>query len=182
MKHPACIYTERGWVELEADSAYRYITNKETDTFLTSRGYRDKEGIYWPALKVTHRPPKFCDNSVSVEVVSSYEIEKFNLVSRYTEFVPSQILEALKFLCEIQKYCLENGYFLETHIWNVILSHGRPLLIDIGDFFKYKGSPSDNHRIMQSIVGSFREKEDNHSPVHFSKFIVDYQNFTEKLV
>ena len=181
MKHPACIFIDRGWVELEGSTAYRYIANKDTSDFLDSQAYKSKEGVYWPALKKTSRTPKFNEPDRPIQFVSSYEMKRFNLVSRYTEYAPVQVIEALKFLCEIQKYCLENGHFLETHMWNVILSHGRPLLIDIGDFFKYKKTSSDDHKVIQSLISSFRESEDNHSPIHFSKFIANYRSFIEDI-
>ena len=171
MKHPACIFIERGWVELDEKSAFRYFTHQETIDFIESRAYLDKCNSYWPSFESTDRDPTY--TSV-VKINKCIKLDKIDLITRYTEWAPRQIIEALQFLCEVQKYCISHGYYIQTHIWNVVLKKGKPFLIDLGDFFKIKGGESD---ILGSITDSFLINETSHSPVLFSKWIPDYNNF-----
>jgi SAM-dependent methyltransferase len=171
MKHLACIFVERGWVELDKESAFRYLTHQETIDFIESRAYLDKCNSYWPLFKTTNRQPTYVSD---IKITKAIEVDKINLVTRYTEWAPRQVIEALQFLCEVQKYCMSHGYYLQTHIWNIVLRRGKPFLIDLGDFFKFKG---DEATILGSITDSFIKSKSNHSPVLFSKWIPEYNNF-----
>jgi SAM-dependent methyltransferase len=178
MKHPACLAINRGWVEITDDSAYRYITDPFAKEFLDSNSYSEKINEFWIAVSASDREPTYDYDKSKISICASYEVEKIEHVTHYPEWAPAQVIQALKLLCDIQIYCLHRGIFVETHLWNFVLRQGVPILIDLGDFRR----TSNNALVsLQSIMGSFRERLDNHCPVHMNTFIQNYSYVKENL-
>jgi|15BtaG_2_1085339.scaffolds.fasta_scaffold00824_7 SAM-dependent methyltransferase len=179
MKHPACIAVERGWVEIEEEEVYRYITGEVSKTFIDSQAYADKVDEFWLSATPSSRLPQYDYDKSEIEIKSIYKVEKINHVTHYPEWAPQQVIAALKLLCEIQIYCMQKDVFVETHLWNFALRRGRPILIDLGDFQTTNVHPDIP---LQSILGSFREELDNHCPVHMSNFIQNYTSIKNNLI
>ena len=93
------------------------------------------------------------------------------IMIRYPEYTPLQFKEALIFICDVCEYCEKAGYWLRTHLWNVTFVKGNPYLIDIRDF-----EILSNQNWLLIFIGHFRNKLDNHCPVHVSKFISNYDD------
>jgi SAM-dependent methyltransferase len=198
-KHPACLATNRGWVEITDDSAYRYITDPFVKEFLNSNSYSEKINEFWIAASISDREPVHDYDKSKISICASYEVEKIEHITYYPEWAPAQVIQALKLLCDIQVYCLHRGIFVETHLWNFVLRKGVPILIDLGDFCPVpqvgtsliiQGEkfttispelPVGRDLITMSILGSFRNKLDNHCPIHMSTFIQNYSDTKENL-
>lgn len=132
-KHPACVTTHRDWVELGGGHAFRYVRDRKLADFLSSPAYKEKEGVFWPMLKPTSKAPE--DMPSGDRNIAAYEVEYIPHVSMCTEWAPKQYVDALVLLCDIISYLLPRGHTIRTHIWNVTVHNGRPLVLDIGDFY-----------------------------------------------
>ena len=170
-KHPASFYIENGWVEVEQDRVFRYVTREDCRDFLLSETYKKLSGIFWPSISIVDRPYTHqCDQ----EVLLCIEVEKINHVSFFPEWAPQQVLDALVFLCDLEILCLENNYFMQTHCWNVVLYKGRPFLIDIGDFVRCENKNVNELVILNTIFGHFTKPVGHHhSPTNIM------ENFSE---
>ena len=173
IKHKACIATEYGWVDIDNSDfkAINCVTDKLHSEILNSKFYKDKENIFWPKVtRIYNYKSNYCD------ALAYYETEYIHNILRYPEFTPLQFKEALMFLCDVCEYCKNAGYWLRTHLWNVTFVRGRPYLIDIRDF-----EILGNQNWIVIFKGHFRNRLDNHCPIHASKFVSNYNNIYNKL-
>jgi hypothetical protein len=158
-RHPASISIEHGYVEIDIPNnrVVHTTNNKIIDDILNTDFFKNGCGKYWINTK------KIGDNK--------YEAEYINHIIRYPEFTPEQFLESLYFLHDVCVYCRDNGYFIRTHLWNVVYYRGRPLIIDIRDF---------EHLYHQNWINIFRnhfkkrDELDGHCPVDVNLFISNY--------
>jgi len=172
-KHPACIATQYGWVEIDNVNfkAVNCVVDKLHDNILQSEFYKSKENEYWPAVN------KLEDyDSTFKSALSYYETEYFHHILRYPEFTPTQFKEALMFLLEVCEYCYSNGYYIRTHLWNLTFVRGKPLLIDIRDFEIYR-----EQNWVAIFKGHFRDAIDTHNPVLSEKFVRNSDEIKNKL-
>lgn len=154
-KHPACIDTRYGYVEIDHDKKLvNNIVAGDGGKILDSDFFKNKmgEGGYWP--RVEHSGGNV------------YKTEYIPNILRYPEFTPIQFKEALLFLHEVCAYCESNGMYIKTHLWNVTFYKGKPYLIDIRDFEVNTGQ---DWRCI--FFNHFSDNISNHTPVHFSKFV-----------
>ena len=174
IKHNACIATQHGWVDIDHSNfrAINCVTNNLHSEILDSKFYKDKENIFWPKVK---RVDNYKSNYL--DALAYYETEYIHNILRYPEFTPLQFKQALMFLCDVCEYCKNAGYWLRTHLWNVTFVRGRPYLIDIRDF-----EILGNHNWTEIFKSHFRQKIDNHCPIHASKFISNYDNIYNKFM
>lgn len=168
-KHPACIITDKGWIELNDKEAYRFIMDKDSANIIESDFFKNKMGVFWLPLEKSNKQPE--DVQKKFSKIYSYKLDYIPHVNRYTEWAPKQFIDAIKLLCDIHLYCISNNVYIVTHLWNFTLRNGSPILIDIGDFTKNK--PSDE-LLLDSILGTFRNKTDNHCPILASKWVKNY--------
>ena len=172
-KHNACIFTEYGWVEIdhETQNVVNCVKLPLHDEILSSEFYKSKEGTFWPFTnKLTNYENK------TEGIISYYKTEYIPNILRYPEFTPKQFKESLLFLCNVCIYCEENNYFLRSHLWNVTYLRGKPLLIDIRDFEKLR-----NQSWKPIFLSHFRDRLDNHCPIHASAFVQNYESIKEQL-
>ena len=101
-KHPACIVTKYGWVELDHQNkiAVNCVTQKLHLSILESPFYKTKEDIFWPKVeKYDYQVDKKPD------VIGYFKTDYIYHIVRYPEFTPRQFLESLLFLLDVCKYC-----------------------------------------------------------------------------
>ena len=135
------------------------------DDIFNSNFYKDKEGIYWPKLKKINDYTSYYGNAISY-----YETEYIHHIIRYPLFTPNQFKESLLFLCDVCKYCENNGYWLRTHLWNMTYVRGKPYIIDIRDF-----ELLNNQSWKTIFINHFKTTLNEHCPVHVSHFVNNYQ-------
>lgn len=172
-KHDACIETKYGWVDIDKtnNKAINCVKLKLHDTILQSSFYKNKENIFWPEVKKNNDY-----KSDYGSCIAYYNTEYINNIIRYPEFTPYQFKEALIFIYEVLKYCKDNNYHVRTHLWNVTYYKGKPILIDIRDFEKFRNQSS-----LDIFKGHFRNKIDQHCPVKADLFIKNYNYIYNKL-
>jgi len=173
-KHNACIAIKNGWVDIDHSNfrAINCVTKKLDSEILVSKFYKDKENIFWPKVrKIDNYKSNYGD------ALEYYETEYIHNILRYPEFTPSQFKDALIFICDVCEYCKKEGYWLRTHLWNLTFVRGHPYIIDIRDF-----EILSNQSWVVIFKGHFRNKLDNHCPVHASKFISNYDYIYNKIM
>ena len=172
-KHNACIFTLHGWVEIDSENykAINCVKEQLHDNIFNSNFYKNKEYIFWPKIQ---KLENYSSNFSSA--IYYYDTEFIYNIIRYPEFTPEQFKDALLFLCDVCKYCKDNGYYLRTHLWNVTYVRGYPYLIDIRDFEILK---TQDWKII--FLGHFDEKLNNHCPIHISNFMVNHLDISSKL-
>ena len=116
-KNPACIVTELGWVENDNEKhiAVNCSTKKAQVDILNSTFYKNKENIYWSEVNEL----KEYNSSYGENAVAFHQTEFIHHIVRYPEYTPPQFLESLLFLLDICFYCRENGFYINTHMWNL---------------------------------------------------------------
>ena len=156
-QHPSSLALHRGVLFLNQKER-RCVRSSTIENlkFLSSQTYKDKEGIFWP--KVEQIDDTFC------------EVEYFDHIIYWTEMTNSQIKDCMVFLCDILYYLNSNGWTVETHLWNITLKNGKPILLDVGDFIPL----SENGKIVQksSLTAMLRREKNDHSPKTMDSWLV----------
>lgn len=165
MKIPdACIRKEYGYVVLDDinKKAYR-VLNEDYYDILTSKIFKEKEGIFWPKIirkdVVLDYGPLRND-----EGFKTVEVEYLDHVIYWTEMSFFDMKKSLLFLCDVSELLHENGYHMVSHLWNVVLRNGKPILIDLGDFKKGKNV----NLLFETITSTLIDKTDHHIPRNFN--------------
>jgi len=166
-KHNACISTHEGWVEIdnETKKVINCVKIKLHDKILESKFYKNKEGIYWLKVKKINNY-----ESNLGKCIAYYDTEYINHIVRYPEFTGQQFKDSLLLMCDASAYSKNNGYFLRTHIWNIVYVKGNPCIIDIRDFMIYL--KENDFKYM--FLDCFKKELDNHCVIHASKFVENY--------
>ena len=174
----SCIARDRGYVVLDeaARRAYRRIP-KDRYSFLLSEVYQNKVDIFWTKVNPT---------SVSGELLSSegfenVEVEYIDHVVYWPEMSTADRKASFLLLCDICTYLAEHDMHMESHMWNVVLQHGKPILIDIGDFFEGISLQSVKSTILGTIYGKSDLGHTTHAPIHPKKWISNYSTISTKL-
>ena len=156
----ACIVREYGYVVLDDENkkAYR-VLNKSSYDLVSSMTFKNREGTFWPAIVGTNVPS---DNGLlkNDENLKTVEVEYLDHVIYWTEMSFSDIKQSLLFLCDVSRYLAENNAHMVSHLWNVSLNKGKPLLIDLGDF----RHGINLLAIYETIVSTLSEKVSHHIP------------------
>jgi len=165
----ACVVHELGYVVLDDETrkAYRVVTHPVFE-FITSEAYKKKENEYWPATRpvsVTHE--LFKDDATYKTV----EVDYVDHMVYWPEMSARDIKMCLLFLCDVSKYLAQNNLCLGSHMWNITLTGGRPLLIDLGDFFHGVNKQYVYRTIVSHLVPPFT---DNHTPLRPEKWMTNY--------
>ena len=171
----SCIARDRGYVVLDEPSrrAYRCIP-KDRYSFLLSDVYQKKVDIFWPKVNLT---------SVSGELFSSNEYKTVEVgyidhVIYWPEMSTADRKACLLFLCDVSLYLAKHNMHMESHMWNVVLQQGKPILIDIGDFFKGINLTSIRGTIEGTIYGKLGV---SHAPIPPQNWITNYSDICNKL-
>ena len=157
-QHPSSLAVHRGTLFLNHEERRCVRSNTpENLKFLSSQAYKEKEGVFWP--KVEQIDNSFC------------EIEYFDHIIYWTEMTNSQIKDCMVFLCDILYYLNSNGWTAETHLWNVTLKNGKPILLDIGDFIPLSGYG----KVLQkaSLTSMLRLEKSDHTPKTMDSWLRD---------
>lgn len=157
----ACFAKDLGYVVLDDDNrkAYR-VLNTPTYNLILSDFYKQKEGDFWLKVRKTE------DNSDLLKDDSKFktvEVEYLDHVIYWTEMSFEDIKKSLLFLCDISKYLADNNVHMTSHLWNVTLRNGNPILIDLGDFRPGVALGA----IFETIVSTLSEKVTHHVPLGF---------------
>jgi len=167
-----CIFRNLGWVEIdhETKKVHRIIKSKAVADFLRSDLFKNKVGEYWVnAIEVHDYKP------LDVETLDEYYVFKVDYIDHVnfmTEWTSKNFIDGLILLCDINLYCIENGYGCNTHLWNIILQNGKPILLDIGDFLEKplvatafdcitkSTTPTKSHHVIKSLNQYISNSED----------------------
>jgi len=129
-KHEACsLYN--GWCEIDHNNfkIVNCVNNKLHLDIYNSDFYKSQINKYWPKVKYINYTPV-----TESDYLECYDTFYFHHILRFPEFSPRQLKKALLFLCDVLEYCMENNYFLPTHLWNLTFYRSEPILMDIRDF------------------------------------------------
>lgn len=172
----SCIYKNLGFCLLNHDSkkAYRFVT-KECADFISSDLYQSQVSKLWiPAKKIEQSAIDY-KYQPNFEL---FEVEYIKNVFYWSEMSFIDIKRSLLKLCDICKYLSDNNYSIQSHLWNIILQYGSPILIDLGDF----KIGSDSNIVFDTLVSTVRPNcEDHHCPIHGSIWIKNYQYIIDNL-
>ena len=200
-KHKAFSLNNNGWCEIDHDKfkAVICVNNKLHIDIYNSDFYKNKSNEYWPEVQRI--------NYISLTEDSYLECFKtlyFHNILRFPEFTPRQLKEALIFLCNVLEYCMENNYFLPTHLWNLTFYRCKPILIGIRDFQElsencecqfpnWENIPNGykichncdkkckNHNIYNIFYHIISNNLENNTGKHISKFFTNYEEFINLL-
>ena len=160
----ACIRNEHGYVVIDDanEKAYRVLSEDSYD-IVTSKIFREKEGTFWPKIIqnnafINYGPLKNDENFKTVEV------EYLNHVIYWPEMSFFDMKKSLLFLCDVSEFLHENDYHMVSHLWNVVLRNGKPILIDLGDFKKGKNV----NMLFETVTSTLIDKTDHHIPRNFN--------------
>ncbi len=148
----ACMCINRGWVEIGDNTAYRYFINNDFEQIVNSDFFQSKMNEYWIWAKKIDKFPEDIPQSITGQTFYSYEVDYIPHITRCVEFTPQQLVDSLELLCDISIYCLDHSMWCGTHLWNIVLKNGKPILIDIGDFGKKQPTIYD---VKKTILGVF---------------------------
>ena len=170
-----CVARHLGWVVLDDKNrkAYRVMTNS-TFNFITSPAYKSKEGEYWIKTKLCNIDHELLRNN---DKFKTMEVEYIDHVIYWPEMAFADIKKCTMLLCEISEYLAYQNMSMGSHLWNVTLKSGRPILIDLGDFF-----PLNNALIYGSITSHLMPPfTKNHTPIMPREWIDNYDEIYAKL-
>ena len=158
----ACFEKQFGFCLINHDDkkAYRFAT-KECSNFLKSSAYQSKSSDLW--IKATHINQKEIDypHQPNLEL---FEVDYIQNVFYWTEMSFFDIKKSLIKLCDICIFLSENNYSIQSHLWNIVLQKGQPILIDLGDF----KHGSNKYLIFETVRSTLRERcEEHHCPQNF---------------
>ena len=130
-KHEACSLNNNGWCEIDHENfkIVNCVDKKIHIKIFESDFYKSKNNKFWPKVKKSDYNPV-----TEANYLECYDTFYFHNILRFPEFTPGQLKETLLFLCNVLEYCMENNYFLPTHLWNLTFYRCKPILIDIRDF------------------------------------------------
>lgn len=175
----SCKVRDRGYVILDEvnHKAYRSIPTDRHD-FLFSEVYQNKVGTFWPKVTTTTASGELFPTDEQFKTV---EVEYFDHVIYWPEMSSSDRKASLLLLCDISLYLAKHNMWMESHLWNVVLQYGKPILIDIGDFFE--GEYIMPQTILDTIWIESKGPlgENQHCPVHPKTWIVNYSNICSEL-
>lgn len=176
----SCIYTEFGYVLLDDKNkrAYR-VLNRDSYDFVSSKAYKQQEGMFWPTIidiDASSINNNLIKDNKNLKVV---EVEYLEHVIYWTEMSFLDIKQSLLFLCNISNYLAKNNIYMVSHLWNVTLNKGKPLLIDLGDFKKGVNLIATYN----TITSTLSEKVTHHIPEGYqsSRWIKNYKYITREL-
>jgi hypothetical protein len=149
----ACIRKQHGYVLLDSKNrkAYRMLSSQSYN-YVTSKSYKKMAGKYWPSVIDCKEKNK--ENFFKVEV------EYIDHPFYWTEMSFLDIKKSLLFLCDISEYLAKENMHIVSHLWNVVIVSGQPLLIDIGDFRPGK----EKLAIFETITSTLSKISNHHVP------------------
>ena len=161
----SCIARERGYVVVddEVRRAYRCIPN-------------DRYG-FWPKVNLTAVDGELFSNPD----LKTVEVGYIDHVIYWPEMSTADRKKAVLFLCDVCTYLCAHNLHMESHLWNVVLQHGKPFLIDIGDFFEGVNLSSIKATILGTIYGKRDLEQTTHAPVTPESWISNYSLILKKL-
>lgn len=175
----ACIRKEHGYVVLDDvnKKAYR-VLNKDSYDILTSKIFKEQEGVFWPKIirsdvTLDYGPLNNDENFKTVEV------EYLDHVIYWPEMSFFDMKESLLFLCDVSEFLCENDCHMVSHLWNVVLRNGKPILIDLGDFKKGKNTGL----LFETVTSTLSDKTDHHIPKEFNAkdWISNYSDISKSI-
>lgn len=173
----ACIHRELGYVLLDhkLKRSFRYV-NKESSSFISSKLYKDKAGDFWPNAELV-KPSEH--GLESIDGLDLYEVDYVNNVFYWPEMSFFDIKICTIKLLDICDYLISNGFSLESHLWNMILNHGSPQLIDIGDF---KNTANISHVVNTVLSVLNPNSSESHCPIHPTQWISNYKDIYDSII
>jgi len=174
----ACIARSRGHVLLDDDNrkAYRYIPEGDHNFFFSDT-YKNKSNIFWPKVKHATMEGEFSP-AKNFNVV---EVDYIDHVIYWPEMSNHDRKEVLLFLCDVSSYLCQNNYHIKSHMWNVVLQNGKPILLDIGDFHQNTHLPCIKATILDNIYKQPNVGGTDHTPIHPESWISNLDIISSKL-
>lgn len=174
----SCIFRNLGFclIDHKNKKAYRFV-NKESADFIRSEAYQSKISDLW--IKAVHISQDDIDYPYQNNF-ELFEVEYINNVFYWAEMSFFDIKASLLKLCDICIYLSENGYSIQSHLWNIILQKGEPTLIDLGDFKK----GANSQLVFDTIISTLRSQcEDHHCPkkLHGSSWVANYKYILDEI-
>lgn len=174
----SCFEKKLGFCLINHDDkrSYRFVT-KECSTFLKSNSFQQKASDFW--IKAQHINQNEIDYPHQPNF-DLFEVDYIQNVFYWSEMSFFDIKKSLMKLCEICIFLSENNYSIQSHLWNIILQKGNPILIDLGDF-KYG---SNKHLVFETIRSTLREScQDHHCPqnLHGQIWIKNYKTVLSRI-
>lgn len=158
-KHPSSVTPSKGALFLNhKERRCVRSSTPENLKFLRSQAYKDREGVFWPRANQI-------DNCIC-------EIEYFDHIVHWTEMTNSQIKDCMVFFCDVLYYLNSNGLTANTHLWNITLKNGKPILLDVGDFMPLSGGTGQLAQ-RSSIISMLRREKSDHTPKTMDSWLKD---------
>jgi hypothetical protein len=172
-KHPACVVTRYGWVDIDNENfiIINCVMEKLHIDIFESNFFKEKERHFWPKVQRIYNY-----ESNYGKALAYYKTDFIHHIIRYPEFTPLQFKEALLFVCNVCEYCEKHNLWLRTHLWNVTYYKGNPYIIDIRDFEKYNGQ---SWKCI--FMGHLNKNISHHCPINASCFIENYNDIYDNL-
>lgn len=174
----SCFEKQHGFCLLnhKDKKAYRFAT-KESSDFLKSSLYQSKSSDLWIGAKHINQKEIDYPYQPNFEL---FEVDYIQNVFYWSEMSYFDIKKSLIKLCDICIYLSENDYSIQSHLWNIVLQKGDPILIDLGDF-KYG---ANQHLVFETIRSTLREHcEEHHCPkdLHGKIWIKNYEDILNRI-
>jgi len=174
----ACFEKQFGFCLINHDDkkAYRFVT-KECSNFLKSNAYQSKSSDLWIQAKHINQKEIDYPHQPNLEL---FEVDYVQNVFYWTEMSFFDIKKSLIKLCDICIFLSENNYSIQSHLWNIVLQKGEPILIDLGDF----KHGANKYFVFETIRSTLKEHcEEHHCPknLHGKIWIKNYKDILSRI-